>query len=470
MPRLPLISILILCTIFVACSGPAPEAPEAEPAVKPHVILISLDTVRRDRAGATRNGEPLTPNLDAFAESAVVFEDAFAQIPFTLPSHLSMFTSLYPDVHGVERDNASLGEHVPTLPELLKAGGYRTLGLVANIWMKADFGFARGFDHYLMMPFELTFSGRLNRTLGELLDRPESQGPPLFLFLHYFDAHSDFHNVAENTLPYYAPPEFLDALGVSAGSRDFCTPAGECATDYLLAANRDPSLIDEAQLAQIMAMYDEGIRYLDRDLGELFADLQARGLWEQSLIIVTADHGEQFREHGELIHNQAYTEDLAVPLMIKLPGGRFAGERRAGLAETVDLLPTILDLTGLGIPAGGQGHSLMPLIEEGTPVRDVALGRHKSSPRRYAVRDERFTLVHDLELGTSELYDRDADPEELINVAVRYPDDTARLRERLQTLVADNAAKAAALASAEVVGTLLTEEEAEQLRAIGYTD
>lgn len=461
--------IAIVCLFFMGCAAPMEDMPES--ARRPSVILISLDTLRQDHVESYGTGESLTPNLDALAAEAVVFEDSFAQIPFTLPSHLSMFTSLYPDAHGVDDETETLSTQIPTLPELLKKGGYRNLGVAANVWMKAEFGFGRGFDRYFLIPQELTFSDRINATLGILLNQPKNQGVPLFLFLHYFDAHSDFSNTRNNTLPYFAPPEYLLPLGERVDTGEYCTPVGQCASDFLVAANDSPELVDTAKLARIQALYAAGVRYLDRDLGTLFADLKDRGLWDDALVILTADHGEELREHGEFLHSQPYTENLAVPLLIKLPGERFAGERRSGLVETVDLLPTILEITGIDAPAGMQGRSLLPMIEGGEQGDELTLGRHKTIGSRYSLRDDRFTLIHDFQLGTSELFDRIVDAEERNNIAETHPEDVARLVGRLETMVAANANIASRFPPTEAGHeAIITAAEAEQLKAIGYTD
>jgi arylsulfatase A-like enzyme len=461
---------------LAALAAPAALAPGCAPAPRqgpgaPDVVLISLDTLRRDHVGAYRTeGSSFTPALDRLAASSVVLEEAFVTVPFTLPSHLSMLTGLHPETHGVWGERARLSERAPTLAEILGARGYRTIGLVSIDWLDAKFGFGRGFDHYERIRHDLTYSDRLNRRLFELLDR-RRDGRPLFLFLHYFDPHSDFFEIGHNRLPYYARPDYLERIGIDPGTREFCTPGGECATGFLIAANRDRSPLAPAAMARIEALYRGGVEYLDHDLGALFEGLERRGLFDRALIVVTADHGEELRDHGEFIHSQPYVENMAVPLLIRLPGGERGGTRRRGLAESPDLLPTVLDLAGVEVPSHVQGRSLVPLIESGRPVRSWSLGRDKAIPTRYSLRTPESTLIHDFETGESLLFDREADPRETADLGAVHPE---RMAELLATL--DRALRRSRRLAPQFPpdplpeSGALTDEQVRRLRALGYLD
>lgn len=464
--RSVLLGVMLTSGALVGGCGPS------SPSAPPNVILISLDTLRRDHVGAyLEPGSSPTPALDDFARESLVFDRAYAQIAFTLPSHLSMFTGLQPDVHGVEKETASLGNTVRTLPEVLREAGYRTYGLVTNIWMKSEFGFGRGFDRYELLDYGLTYVDRVNRRSFELLDATADDSRPFFLFLHYIDAHSDFYNVAHNALPYYAPPEYLEKLGVDESSRRFCTADEECATAFLLACNQDPELVDHGGLEVIRQLYRVGVEYLDHELGRLFDGLRQRGLWDQTMIIVTADHGEEFLEHGEFIHNQPYVENLAVPLIIKFPHQQWAGDRRAAIVESVDLLPTLLDLLQIDGPSPLQGVSLRPVIEGDRAVKEHAFGRDKLNRGRYVVRSSDFSLILDIETGVLELFDLAADPGELTDVSSSREPEVAKLRRALQQELKAYARLSGELARADRIdGGLLTEEERDKLRSIGYVD
>jgi arylsulfatase A-like enzyme len=462
------LSLAALAALASACA-PAPRRGTS-------VVFISLDTLRRDHVGAYRpDGDGRTPNLDRLAASSVVFDDAYVTIPFTLPSHLTMLTGLYPEVHRVTNKKLSLSESAPTLPELLSAAGYRTIGLVSIEWMDGRFGFARGFDHYERIGYDLTYSDRLNRRLFGLLDAPLGRlrfdTRPLFLFLHYIDPHSDFFAVGANRLPYYARPDYLERIGVDPETREFCTAGDECASDFLVAANRDRRPLDAGRVGAIAALYRGGVEYLDHDLGELFAGLEARGLLDGALVVVTSDHGEELREHGEFIHNQPYVENMAAPLIIRLPGGAHGGTRRRGLVDSADLLPTVLDLLGLEIPGHVQGRSLVPLIEDGRAVRPWTLGRSKLVSSRYALRTPEHTLIHDLETGVSELYEPAADPGERHDLAAAQPEEVAEMVATLTRALRQSRALAPRFRPAPVAGAgVLTGEQIDRLRALGYLE
>jgi arylsulfatase A-like enzyme len=378
-------------------------------------------------------------------------------------------------VHRVIKKDLRLSAAAPTLPELLSVAGYRTIGLVSIEWLDGKFGFARGFDHYERIDYDLTYSDRLNRRLFRLLDSPlggfRFDRRPLLLFLHYIDPHSDFLAVGANRLPYYARPDYLERIGVAPDTREFCTAAGECASDFLVAANRDRRPLDPGRVGAIAALYRGGVEYLDHDLGALFAGLEARGLLEGALVVVTSDHGEELREHGEFIHSQPYVENMAAPLLIRLPGGAHGGTRRRGLVDSADLLPTILDLLGLEIPAHVQGRSLVPLIEDGRPVRPWTLGRDKLTPSRYSLRTPEHTLIHDLETGVSELYDPAADPGERHDLAAAQPEQVAEMVATLTRALRRSRGPAARFRPAPVAGEgVLSGEQIERLRALGYLE
>ena len=195
-----------------------------------------------------------TPNLDSFAASALTFEHAFAPVPFTLSSHLSVFTGLYPDVHRVERPKLRLSDRIVTLPELLQKSGFYTAAVVTTDWMKGKFGFSRGFDRYEMIPVALSSAAKVIQKAKEILDSLDAAaGRPLYLFLHFFDAHSDFPHVTNSSLPYYSPGPCEESFDVDQASGDFCDEVGRCATKLLQAANRSETLVSNTTHDSIKA-------------------------------------------------------------------------------------------------------------------------------------------------------------------------------------------------------------------------
>lgn len=470
--------LLLLVALLAggACAPPGAGGGDARIADDlPPVILISFDTCRADVFGVLSGAEPSpTPHLDAFANDAVVFENAFVQAPHTLPSHMSMITSVYPDAHGVKPERGPLPPGFTTLPEVLQGAGYHTVGRVTSEWLKSDFGFGRGFDDYALLHHDFTYAGRVNdAALAQVPRRPRA-GAPLFLFLHYYDLHSDFdHGSAANKFPYYAPPEQRRHLPVSDDGREFCDGAGHCNTRYLMAVDRERRELPRAKVEVIHDLYRAAVPHLDAQMGTFFDALRKRGLYGPALIVVTSDHGEEFREHGRFIHSQPYDETLRVPLFVKLPGGRHAGLRLTGLVETVDVMPTILDVLGLPAPDYVQGQSAMDLLDGGERADDAVASQDTINLTRYALRSAEIKLIMDLDTGRHELYDLRRDPGETENLAGARPEVTSAMEARLKRLIRTNRSLASEMASgtAEQAGDeLLSPAEKERLEALGYVN
>jgi arylsulfatase A-like enzyme len=397
-----------------------------------------------------------TPGLEALAREAVVFDEFFNAGGATLLSHATLFTSLYPGAHGVD-NRTPIRRSERTLAEVLHARGYRTAGFSDVVWLTRKYGFAQGFDHYDDAGGNL--AGILPR-VDRWLERRGDE--PFFLFLHLFDVHS-----SHGRLPYDSPEGAnerytRDYLGMFDGCR-----GGLCATLYLADIQRrirhgETTLGDELpaeDLAYIVGLYDGGIRYVDDHLAAWFEQLRRKGLWENTLLVVLSDHGEEFGEHGNVLHGHgtAYEEFVHIPLLLKLPGSRHGGHRVGGLASMIDVMPTVLDVLGIDPPVRAQGRSLLPLIEAGEPLREH-LGVTD------AVRSDRWKLVE----SRPELYDLAADPAERENRYEGHPEVVAELEAVRREIERSN--EAAKPGGAPAGATPLSPEEKERLRALGYLD
>jgi len=459
---------VLVCTLVVACGHS--KAP-SEPSAGPSVILISFDTCRADVFGVLTGEEPsLTPRLDEIARDSVIFEKAFVQIPHTLPSHMSMFTSVYPDAHGVKPEQDPLPESLVTLPQILDQAGYRTIGLVTTEWLKPDFGFGRGFDEYERLRHRRTYADRVNRAALRYLKEGSSSQ---FVFLHYYDLHSDFdQGSARNKLPYYSPLAFRTGLDISSDGREFCDEEGNCNTQYLIAADRERRALPASEIETIHALYRAAVPHLDEEMGAFFDELRSRGLYDDSLIIVTSDHGEEFREHGRFIHSQPYDETIHVPLLVKFPQSWRAGTRVAEVVETVDIMPTILEVLGLTVPEQAQGESLLGLVEGGSERSKTAvLSQDSINQTRYGLRTDELKLIMDLKSSRRELYDLMADPGETTEIAAERADLADQLERRLEELVRANRRSNRAFARGEAAGQdLLSPEERKRLETLGYVN
>ncbi|MCP4655540.1 MAG: sulfatase [bacterium] len=335
------------------------------------VILVTLDTTRRDVLDPYRRpGGDLTPHLTAFARQATVYENAYSTAPWTLPSHASMFTGLYPSKHGAGVSVPRLPSTLDTLARLLRRQGYLTAGFSAGELSGSRFGLAQGF-HYFRDPdgFE-TPGDRIHEYVTAFLQRYGDA--PLFLFINYFDPHA----------LYRAPAAFRDRLRVGElGEKIRHLPLWRA-----LAAGRNSAwrtLIEEEvpvtpeALAFLRASYGAEIAWTDHLVGSLFDQLRELNLFDRSLIVIAADHGELLGEGGYFAHSGRLDPELVeVPLLVKWPRQR-EGERVGQLVSLVDLFPTILAATGID-PPPNDGRALGPDAKESDPRSWVLLEEHAS--------------------------------------------------------------------------------------------
>lgn len=373
-------AVLGVGLLLAACSGspddrvadrsvdesPAmPPALDVPPVERPQpsrgVVLLSIDTLRADHLGVYGYDRDTSPNLDALAARGVVFDAAFAHSPSTAISHMSLFTSLYPPEHGLEppRHNA-LAETIPTLPEAFAAAGYRTAGHTEGGYMEGDHGFARGFEEWTDPGFESStdVESTLDKGLAFLRsvageDDEEGDGEPFFLFLHTYSVHD----------PYEPPDAYRHRYWQGAPPTDLPASA-----ETLEAANSGRLDLSTEQVDYFRSRYDDGIRYADQVVGRFVAELEALGLLDEITLVVTSDHGEEFHDHGRLLHTQVVPELLHVPLFVLHPG--LTPRRVTGPVRLVDLAPTVLDLTGVDAAAlpAARGVSLMPELTGQTRV------------------------------------------------------------------------------------------------------
>lgn len=368
----------------------------------PNVILISLDTLRADRLGCYGYVKPTTPELDRFAQRATRFEHAYTPQGFTLTAHMALATSLYPSVHRVDEQHA-LPRKAEMISERLDSAGYRTLGIVDSVpWLSPQFGFARGFDVFEQI--EGGAAGKHARAVHLLAERDTA---PFFLLLHHFDAHSD----TEHT-PYESA--HADAAAFTSwyqGPYQGCSPTGKCGTQHLIEIQTGGELPPPEVRQLISDQYDAGVRSMDRTLGELFRTLEEQGRFEDSIIVVTADHGELLFEHDTVLHGHLWDESLRVPLLVHLPGQTTARVSDA-LVSLVDVAPTLLDLLELAPMRYSQGTSFADALHADhaltRPIVEISI-----NSAVFGVRDEHWKLFG---MGEFHLYDLDADPKETRNL------------------------------------------------------
>lgn len=382
-----------------------------------NVLLVSLDTLRADRLGCYGHERPTSPHLDALAARGLRFATAVAQAPWTRPSHRSLLTGLYPASHGDLRS--------PLLAEELWRAGYRTTAITGGGQIDFRFGFDDGFEAYRIDHWTEDLE-RVVRTFEA------NRGRRHFVFLHTYRIHDPYEGQA------FAADLPRGRLGETFGKHDW--------------RRLDKDLTAEEK-TYVQALYDGGILETDRALGRLLDALEERGFLENTLVVVTSDHGEQFWEHNSWRHGQnLYDEQILVPLIVYLPP-RLA--RELGVepgtvvdeqVELVDLYPTLLDLVGVGRDHPVQGRSLIPLLTGGdhVPREAFAENTNVNSFERKAFRSRRFKFVKNIPRSAArkrgvtepyfELFDLRRDPAERHDVSERHPEMVRRLEQRMQAL------------------------------------
>ena len=446
-----------------------PTAKSLPPAGAKNVLLVVMDTVRADRLSLQGYGRRTTPNLQRLASKAIRFDQARSTAPWTLPSHASMFSGLWPHQLAVGEDRP-LDEDHPTLAEYLSAQGYLTAGFVGNTYFcNSWYGLGRGFDHYedfydedsVVSVAETLRCSALGRCLGDLAKLPlgadrrrkdaaqinrdfldwlseQEQGLPFFAFLNFFDAHS----------PYLLPKGVKQQFGRARTVADHAV-----IEDW---DNRPKHNIPDHEKALVSDAYDDCIAYLDAQIGKLIEELDKRGVLENTLIIITSDHGEELGEHGLYGHGRSlYSQELHVPLLIVDPG---RGEEGRVIAEPVslrDLPATVVDLVGVRRDSPFPGNSLARYWKPDVLHRDsssavvlseVALRAKVSrNPNRApAWRGPMKSLVAQGKSyirnadGGEELYDILSDPADSHNLinSIDCSDSLTRLRETMKLVEA----------------------------------
>jgi len=449
---------LALAALLLACT----EAPRTEP---PNLVVISLDTTRADHLGLYGYFRDTSPRLDAFAEQAIVFEQAFAPMATTLPTHASLFTGTYPLEHGVLANTGHGGSRFESRPELrslanvAREAGYQTGAFVSAAPLKRGSGIETGFEAFGQPGTEEVLR-RGDHTVDEALTwlAEEPQDEPFLLWVHLFDAHWPFAVPAPAEGPYRTDAELERWI----------------AARRIAPASVREGVGEEVSRATHNA-YDAALRFQDAQLGRLLDALETRSDWDRTAVVIVGDHGEGLSQHGHAAHGRSWNEQIRVPLVVRLPGE--APRRVDDMVSLVDLLPTLIPR--LGAPG------LEPLLAQASGRDALAGGSralvaqdtgrvHDRPGYRYALTTPRwkyFRIEDDGTLSGEELYDRASDPFELEDVAARHPQVVAQLRELLALRLDRQRERGAALRGGDPPPVRAVDPELrEQLRALGYVD
>ncbi len=400
-----------------------PPAARAD-ANRPSILLITIDTLRPDRLGFHGAARPTSPFLDSLAAESTVFDNAYSTSSWTVPSTVSMMTGVYPTSHGVvhgavTRGVLTLQEQIPAsltvLPEELRKLGYRTYGVTANHHLADDLGFGRGFDRYVCLGFAT--ADKVNASVLEWKREIVSGKGPFFLWIHYFDPHRVY---------FARAPWVHDFLpGTSGEEIDQIVRMQDQWPRMTKHLRSRPHVIDIA-----FGLYDSEIRYLDEHIRSLYAALPLDSAWT----MITADHGEEFLEHGDLGHSHnLYNQTMRIPMLIRPPGGG-EGRRIPEPVSLVDCPPTILAVAGGTVPRSWQGIDLEGADDARKNRSFIAaeLDRLPEHSGLRAIVSGRWKLITRLGTSWSELYDLGEDPGEKTN---RSADDRPRSQQLQQNLL-----------------------------------
>jgi arylsulfatase A-like enzyme len=463
-----LVGAVVAATVSLGSCSQGEPRPAAESGLfrDANLVLIMIDTLRADHCTFHGYQRPTTPYLERLAAHSYVFETCLTNASWTRPSIASFLTGRLPDSHGAVTRKGSIDRSVETLAEILKQAGYTTVGWWGNPNVHPGYGFDQGFDRYEKYPRKeiapgegpvATADGLTPLAIAWLKSRARAKpGNPFLLYLHYMDPHE----------PYFYHPEHdfnPDYTGDAWG-----------AVSWLHAQRID----NERDRSHIRALYDGEIAFVDASIGQLLQQLERLRQLRNTIVVVTADHGEGLWSHRTRDHgHEVYEEQIRVPLVIKLPGHQ--GRRVSGLVESIDLLPTIAELLGLETPEGVEGTSLVALVRgetaESSPVmvHEELDGHHLA-----ALRAEQLKVIINLKrlhqlsaAGKStqqavEYYDLVHDPGEKRPISFEAAGPEAHelhheLLRRLQNLPAR---------SEDGGEEPLDPEIEESLRALGYID
>ena len=470
--------VVVLAGLFslnLACLGSdigSRQAGEGASPRRPNVLLIGLETLRRDHVGCLGYGKETTPTLDRLAREGVLCTHTVSTSGWTLPSVMSVMTGLYPGAHQTHAYTDRLPDGVTTLAETLKKHGYTTAGFVSNPTIDGQYGFSDGFDLYddftVPLDFGLDLFVQHDQIIGdrhlvrtsELVTRAalrwleKGQPEPFFMFVFYFDPHYD-----------YIPPPPYDAM--FDPNYD-----GDIDGRGIVLEPRFSTRPPDRDLQHLIALYDGEIRYTDDYVAKLLEAFADAGLLENTFVVLFGDHGDEFYEHGKTGHGRTlYREIGDVPLVLWWPSRLTAGKRIDALTSQVDIMPTVLDYLGLPCEESVQGASLRPLIEgKIDKLHETVWAELNTRIRVQAVIGQQYKFVHDWNNDVWELYHRGDDRYEQSNLYGQpsVADTCRTMKAQWERWNRENKALATKLAPEGQIELQLTEQQLQQLKALGY--
>lgn len=462
-------ALCVLVLALGACDPPPPPptaAPTAPVAPRTNVLLVTIDTLRADHLGSYGYARPTSPRLDAFAQRAVVFDQAYTYWPKTRGSFVAMMTGRRDSQSGYGKSHPIVLDFNPTLAEVLKKAGYRTAAIVDNPNVAAQHGYARGFDRYREtwlkeenLPTEMDRTRAITGDGIAFLEKAGA-GQPFFLWLHYVNPHAP-----------YTPPAPYDTAFLTGGAGE-SGPRLRAVDGFVGGIRKEWAVPGRDRLGYYVAQYDGEIAAVDQEVGKVLDALDRSPHAARTLVVVTSDHGESLGEHDYYFdHGQdVYDPCLRIPLIVAEPGVA-GGTRSAELASTLDLVPTVLDAVKVSYPPDLAGTSLLPALR-GRPLgRDRLFARNdRNLTAGFDARHKAIATPGDADFRYS-FFDRAADPGETRDLARAKPDALRVERRELELFIQRwdaEWARTRGLLEGKAGEAPARPEDCERLAALGY--
>lgn len=462
--------IVGLGILLVGCNGGDEEA--ERPLQRPNIVLITIDTLRADHLGCYGFYRDTTPRIDAFAKDALVFEQAYATMATTLPSHASMLTSRYPLEHGITANLMHGGKPfgwaggMLSFAQVASDAGYATAGFVSAAPLKAPSGIGSGFQTW-NEPKEA--ERKAGETLKEALPWIEAQSKePFFLWIHFYDPH----------WPHRAPEPFSDMFdGLDDTAKKEAWIAERGIPERATRSNGKK----DTETRWALDNYCAEVRYADDQFGRVIDALKAKGLYDNSVVVVTADHGEGLNQHDWTAHGLVWDEQLRVPLLMRFPAAaQVAPGRTDKLVSLIDMMPTVLGRvqpletrkwraffeSATGVDALSPGFVERPVFAQRTG-RELATTDDGEPGEMYAITAREWKFIHEPTVA-ERLFDRSQDPFELHDISKKDPNSTTARKRELERMMAEQRYRFSKLGPATAGD--MDPELAKQMAKLGYTD
>lgn len=439
----------------------------------PNIILVTIDTLRADHLSCYGYKQITTPAIDALSREGVLFEKSVSQEPQTNPSHWSILTSKYPTAHGSLINGHTVNKNDFNLAELLLKKGYRTAAFVSSYVLDSSFGFDAGFQEYddefhILRGISKLGSFKVFEKIG-LFDKNNSferrgdqtnkrvfhwleqkSRSPFFLWVHYFDPHAPYNPPA----PYHS--KFDPAY------------QGRFKEDFNFDSLSKKMSYSEGEITHIKALYDGEINFIDAQIHNILNKLRELNLYDNSIIVLTSDHGEDLMENGSFGHGDAlFDTSIKVPLIIKFDKSEFSNRRVKDQVQSIDIMPTLLERLNQKAPKELQGNSLLSLIHERekNKPKDGFSETHTpvASKTKYSIRNEKWKLIVTQEENIRELYDLEKDPWEQENLSTKGVIEEKLLEEKLKKWLKKNK-----MISKSLLNQKINREVINKLKNLGY--